>query len=86
MAFFDENGIFDLDEHILKSPSFRKIMVDKTVTDEELSEQSGRVIALFRKLEETLAPDQLSLVVEAITEAGVFYAVTQHKQLQEFHY
>jgi len=86
MIFFDKNENFCLDEMTLKNATFRKIMADGTITDEELSEQSERVIALFRKMEDALAPEQLSLVAEAITEAGVLYAVTQYKQLQEFHH
>ena len=37
--FFDENGIIDVDELIIKHPSYQRMMEDGIVTDEELAEQ-----------------------------------------------
>jgi hypothetical protein len=85
MVFFNDNGMFRLDEMALESASFRKIMEDGIVTDEEVREQGNRVVTLFRQLEETFTPEQLTLIAEAVTQSGVLYAITQYKQIQEFH-
>lgn len=83
--FFDENGWFRLDEMVVDNPTFKKIMADDRVTDEEVTEQSQRVIALYRELEQRFTPEQLALIAEAITQTGVLYAVTRYQELQEFH-
>jgi hypothetical protein len=86
MVFFDENGMFRLDEMALESATFRKIMEDEMVTDEEVREQSDRVVALFRQLEEAFTTEQLALIAEAMTQSGVLHAIMQYKQHQEFHH
>ncbi|GHT28815.1 hypothetical protein AGMMS49574_03880 [Bacteroidia bacterium] len=85
-VFFDENGLFRLDEMALESATFRKIMEDNTVTDEEVTGQSELVITLFRRMEESFNAEQLSLVAEAVTQLGVLHAATQYQQIQEFHH
>lgn len=83
---FDENGMFRLDEEIAKQPTFQKIMEDGIVSDEEVEQQSQLLISLMKKLEQDLSPEQLKEVEEVLTQAGVLYAVSQYKQIQEFHH
>ena len=83
---FDENGMFRLDEEIAKQPTFQKIMEDGIVSDEEVEQQSQLLISLMKKLEKDLSPEQLKEVEEVLTQAGVLYAVSQYKQIQEFHH
>jgi hypothetical protein len=85
-VFFDENGMFRLDEIALESATFRKMMEDNIVTDEEVNEQSELVITLFRRMEESFNAEELSLIAEAVTQLGVLHAVTQYQQIQEFHH
>jgi len=59
-------------------------MEDQQVTDEELFEQSERVIELFKKLEAQLTKDDKELVKESIAEIAVLNAIVHHKQIQEF--
>jgi hypothetical protein len=86
MVFFDNNGMFRLDEKTLESATFKKIMDDEIVTDEEVTEQGELVISLFRGLEEAFTPEQLEQIAEAVTQLGVLQTVTQYKQIQEFHH
>lgn len=83
---FNENGMFCLDERIAEQASFRKIMEDEIVTDEELAAQAERVIALLRRLEKSLSFEQLAEVEELLTEMGVLYAVHHYREIQEFHH
>ena len=84
--FFDkETGIFNLDEQVQTRASFKKIMQDQLVTEEEIEEQSHLVIFLFKELEKTLSPDDLEKVNNALAEMGVLYAISQIKQLQDIH-
>lgn len=74
-TFFDESGTLNIDDLILEQPSFQKIMEDGVVTDEELAEQKERVIALLKKLEQKLTPEQIDLVRELLAEISVLVAV-----------
>ena len=74
-TFFDETGTLNIDDLILEQPSFKKIMEDGVVTDEELAEQKERVIALLKKLEQKLTPEQIDLVRELLAEISVLVAV-----------
>ena len=74
-TFFDESGTLNIDDLILEQPSFQKIMEDGVVTDEELAEQKERVIALLKKLEQNLMPEQIDQVRELLAEISVLVAV-----------
>ena len=81
--FFDEEtGILRLDEMVVENPSFKKIMADNVVTDEEIKEQSELVISLLKSLENELSDKEFEKVSRAITEMSVLYAINQYKQLQ----
>ena len=73
-TFFDETGTLNLDELILNHPSFKKIMADGVVTQEELTEQGQRVTYLLKKMEQTLSPDQIDQVRELLAEISVLVA------------
>lgn len=79
-TFFDESGALNIDDLILQQPSFKKIMEDGVVTDEELAEQKERVIALLKKLEQNSTPEQIDQVRELLAEISVLVAVKSFKQ------
>ena len=43
--FFNEKGILDIDEMVTNNASFKNIMADGVVTEEEVKAQSDKVIA-----------------------------------------
>ena len=73
-TFFDEAGTLNLDELILNHPSFKQIMADGVVTQEELTEQGQRVTTLLKQMEQTLAPEQIDQVRELLAEISVLVA------------
>ena len=73
-TFFDETGSLNLAEMILNQPSFRKIMEDGIVTEEELAEQSQRVTDMLKRLEKNLSPEQIDQVRELLAEISVIVA------------
>ncbi len=81
--FFDENGMFRLDEMVVESKTFQKIMEDEIVTDEEIREQSLLVVELYKRLEKSLNAEQLKLVAETIVEMGVLQSACQYAELKE---
>ena len=47
---FDKEGILNIDELVAQRPTFRKIMEDQIVTDDELTNQANLVVNLLKKL------------------------------------
>lgn len=82
--FFDENGMFRLDEVVAERPTFQKIMEDQVVNDEELKEQANLVIGMLKHIEETFPAGEVKVVEELLAEVSVLYAASQYKELQEF--
>jgi len=80
--FFDKNGILNLDEIIAEQPSFKKIMEDGIVTDQELSEQSNKVLFLLQRVEKELSLNHQELVKELLIESNVMNAVFHQHQIQ----
>jgi hypothetical protein len=79
--FNAETGTLLLDEYVAQRPSFRKVMEDSVVTDEEVTEQAHRVLSLLRKLEEMLTPEARSVATDALCELAVLYALERHHHI-----
>ena len=73
--FFNQNGILNIDEAILNKESFKKIIEDCIVTEEEIKEQSEKVIGLFKDIENKFSEDQLRDIKDLLAETSVLYAV-----------
>lgn len=78
----DENGLLNLDELIVKSPSFQQIMADGIVTEEELKIQSEKVMALIEKVEQLCDDNQRAAIKELIAEMNVLYAAYNYMNLK----
>jgi hypothetical protein len=79
--FDQETGTLMLDEYVVEMDSYRRIVEDETITDEELVEQTQRVASLLRQLEEMLSPEAKAIATEALGELAVLNAL-QVKRLQ----
>lgn len=80
--FFDENGILDVDELIINHPSYQKIMEDGIVTDEELAEQSDKVIALLHDIESKYSEEQITEIKNLMAEINVLHSVYRIHSIQ----
>ena len=79
--FDQDTGILLRDEYVLEMDSYRRIVEDETITDDELVEQTKMVASLLRRLEEVLSPEAKALATEALCELAVLNAL-QVKRLQ----
>ena len=79
--FDPETGTLMLDEYVVEMDSYRRIVEDETITDDELVEQTQRVTSLLHQLEETLSPEAKAIATEALGELAVLNAL-QVKRLQ----
>ena len=80
--FFDENGILDVDGLIINHPSYQNIMEDGIVTDEELAEQSDKVIALLHDIESKYSEEQVAEIKNLMAEINVLHSVYRIHSIQ----
>lgn len=76
-TFFDNNDMLNIDELIIEQPSFIKIMEDGVVTEEELQEQSHRVVSILKDIEQTASPEIIEKVRNLLAEMSVLVAIRQ---------
>lgn len=81
-VFFDKNGVLNLDEAVMDIDSFKTIMADGTVTDEELKAQSDRVIGILHDMEKRYSPEQLKEIKQLLAETAVLYAIYNYHSIQ----
>lgn len=79
---FNEQGFLDIDEMIAQEPSFQKIMADGVVTNDELREQTDRVINLLREVETRLSEEDQLLVKRLFAETNVLSVIYHQYELQ----
>lgn len=77
-----EFDLLNIDELIAKESSFQNIMADGIVTDEELSKQSERVIALLDEAERRFNADDLQFIKQLFAETNVLSAIYHYHELQ----
>ncbi len=81
--FFNQDGILNLDEAVAENPSFKKIMEDGIVTEQELETQTQKVISILQDMDKKYSDEQLAEIKELLTEASVLYAVYNIHSLQQ---
>ena len=80
--FFNEEGILNIDEAVLETPSYKKIMEDGIVTEEELVNQAQKVVSMLQTMEKKYNEEQLLEIKALLTEASVLYAVYKIHSIQ----
>lgn len=80
--FFNENGILNIDEMVVNAPSFKNIMEDGKVTEDEIKSQSDKVIELLHELESRCGEEELSKIRELLVETSVLYAIFNMYSIQ----
>ena len=79
--FDPQTGTLMLDEYVAELDSYRRIVEDGTITDDELAEQTQRVTSLLQQLESSLSPEVKAIATVALGELTVLNAL-QVKRLQ----
>ncbi|MBQ8256401.1 MAG: hypothetical protein IJY98_00580 [Bacteroidaceae bacterium] len=73
--FFNKEGILNIDEMVASNASFKNIMEDGIVTEEEVKAQSDKVITILHNMEAKYSNEQLAEIKELLAETGVLYAI-----------
>lgn len=80
--FFNEKGILNIDEIVVNNASFKNIMEDGVITEEEIKVLSEKVIDLLQKMEQKYNSEQLEEIKQLLVETSVLYAVYNFYSLQ----
>ena len=80
--FFNEKGILNIDEMVSNNASFKNIMADGIVTEEEVKAQSDKVIAMLHDMEAKYSQEQLAEIKSLLAETSVLYAVYNFHSIQ----
>lgn len=80
--FFDKNGILDIDGIVAENDSFKVIMEDGIVTEDEVKAQSDKVIGILHEMETHYSEEQLAEIKDLLVESGVLYAVYNFYSIQ----
>lgn len=82
--FFNEKGILNIDEIIINNASFKKIMEDGMVTEEEVMSQAEMVTAMLHDIEAKYSKEQLEEIKILLAESSVLYAIYNVYTINEF--
>lgn len=80
--FFNKEGILNIDEMVANNESFKNIMEDGIVTDEEIKTQSDKIITMLHGMEEKYSKEQLAEIKDLLVETSVLYAVYNYYSIQ----
>ena len=80
--FFNKEGVLNIDEMVMNNESFKNIMEDGVVSDEEVKLQSDKVIRLLHEMESKYSEEQLAEIRELLVETSVLYAVYNFHSIQ----
>ena len=80
--FFNEDGILNIDEMVVNNASFKAIMEDGVITEEEIKAQSDKVVSLLHDMEAKYSEDQLAEIKNLLVESSVLYAVYNFYSIQ----
>ena len=80
--FFNDKGILNIDEFLADNESFKNIMEDGVVDEEEIKAQTDKVIAMLRNMEAKYSEEQLAEIKNLLVETSVLYAVYNIHSIQ----
>lgn len=80
--FFDEKGILNIDEMVVNNASFKNILEDGIVTEEEIKNQSDKVLSILHEMEAKYSKEQLEEIKSLLVESSVLYAIYNIHSIQ----
>ena len=80
--FFNEEGILNIDEMVVNNTSFKHMMEDGVITEEEIKDQSDKVVAMLHDMEAKYSEVQLAEIKNLLVEASVLYAAYNFHSIQ----
>lgn len=80
--FFNEEGILNIDEMVVNNASFKNIMEDGVITEDEINNQANKIVAMLHDMEAKYNEEQLAEIKSLLVESSVLYAVYNFYSIQ----
>lgn len=79
----NNEGLLDIDAIIVNNESYKKIIEDNVITEEEVSAQSDKVVGMIRDIEAKYSKEQIVEIRSLLAETSVLYAIYNFYSLQQ---
>lgn len=80
-SLLDKYGNLNIEDLVLNQPSFKRIVEDGIITEEEIEEQSRRVVSKIKEIEVIAAPEVKEKMRELLAEMSVLIAISNLKDV-----
>lgn len=78
-SLLDKYGNLNIEDLVANQPSFKHIIEDGIITDEEIKEQSQRVVVKIKEIEAIASPEVKETMRELLAEMSVLVAISNLK-------
>ena len=75
-SLLDKYGNLNIEDIVVNQPSFKRIIEDGIITEEEIEEQSQRVVAKIKEIEAIATPEVKEKMRELLAEMSVLVAIS----------
>ena len=80
-SLLDKYGNLNIEDIVVNQPSFKRIIEDGIITEEEIEEQSKRVVAKIKEIEAIATPEVKEKMRELLAEMSVLAAISNLKDV-----
>lgn len=78
-SLLDKYGNLNIEDIVVNQPSFKRIIEDGIITEEEIEEQSQRVVTKIKEIETIATPEVKEKLRELLAEMNVLVVVSNLK-------
>lgn len=80
-SLLDKYGNLNIEDLVVNQPSFKRVIEDGIITEEEIEEQSLRVVSKIKEIEEIATPEVKEKMRELLAEMSVLVAISNLKDV-----
>lgn len=80
-SLLDKYGNLNIEDIVVNQPSFKRIIEDGIITEEEIEEQSQRVVTKIKEIEAIATPEVKEKMRELLAEMSVLAAISSLKDI-----
>lgn len=80
-SLLDKYGNLNIEDIVVNQPSFKRIIEDGIITEEEIEEQSQRVVTKIKEIEAIATTEVKEKMRELLAEMSVLVAISNLKDV-----
>lgn len=82
-TLLDKYENLNIEDLVINQPSFKHIIEDGVITEEEIAEQSQRVVAKIKEIDAVATPEMKEMVRELLAEMSVLVAISNLQETMQ---